>query len=222
MTAVIAQTLRPHVRRFGGELAVHDAGLRAIWLLEWCQIRVWGGVACDVARQMMVGVPSKWFRQWQSIQRPSFWQSVVLCFFSSRFCRFEHQTRWTCTALWPRSVALRIRSLPHEVLLAQLGIGDAAETTASVHALLLDDPPRAVVTVDDDEEDLGTDIRMQTSMRTASNQARKHWCGLDKGVHPSVHVSIRKRHSYQLGTSFLQLSVLDLHSTFEPSCFWNL
>ena len=42
-------------------------------------------------------------------------------------------------ALWPRSVALRIRSLPFDVLLAQLGIGDAVETTASVHTLLLDD-----------------------------------------------------------------------------------
>ena len=72
--------------------------------------------------------------------------------------------------------------------MAQLGIGDAAETTASVHAFLLDDPPRAVVTIDDDEDDFGTDILMleelklvkngklqlQTSMRTASNQARKH------------------------------------------------
>ena len=30
MAAVIAQTLRPHVRRFGGELAVHGAGFRAL------------------------------------------------------------------------------------------------------------------------------------------------------------------------------------------------
>ena len=30
MAAVIATTLRPHVRRVGGELAVHDAGLRAL------------------------------------------------------------------------------------------------------------------------------------------------------------------------------------------------
>ena len=113
----------------------------------------------------MVGVYSKWFRQWQSIRRPSFWQSVVLCLLSSRFRRIEHQTRWTCTALWPRSVALRIRSLPHEVLLAQLGIGDAAETTASVYALQLNDPPRAVVTIDDDEDDFGTDIRMHEELK---------------------------------------------------------
>ena len=125
-------------------------------------------------------------------------------------------------------MALRIRSLPHEVLLAQLGIGDAAETTASVHALLLDDPRRAVVTIDDDEDDFGTDIRMhgelkrvkmeklqaQTSMRTASNQARKHWGGLERGFQPSVHMSIWNRHSYQLGTTFLQLSVLDFACHF--------
>ena len=30
MAAIIAQTLGPHVRRFGGELAVHDAGLRKL------------------------------------------------------------------------------------------------------------------------------------------------------------------------------------------------
>ena len=30
MAAIIAQTLRPHVRRFGGELAVHDAGFGAL------------------------------------------------------------------------------------------------------------------------------------------------------------------------------------------------
>ena len=41
-------------------------------------------------------------------------------------------------------------------------------------------------------------------MRTASNQARKHWGGL------------------QLGTTFLQLSVLDLHATLGLSCFWSL
>ena len=30
MATIIAQILGPHVRRFGGELAVHDAGLRAL------------------------------------------------------------------------------------------------------------------------------------------------------------------------------------------------
>ena len=30
MAAIIAQPLGPHVRRFGGELAVHDAGLRKL------------------------------------------------------------------------------------------------------------------------------------------------------------------------------------------------
>ena len=127
---------------------------------------------------MMVGVQSKWCRQWQSIRRPSFWQSVVLCLLSSRFRRIEHQTRWICTALWPRSVALRIRSLPHEVMLAQQGIGDAAETTASVHALLLDDPPRAVVTIDD-EDDLGTDIRMHEELERVKmeNSRLRRRCG---------------------------------------------
>ena len=108
-----------------------------------------------------------------------FWQSVVLCLLSSRFRRIEHQTRWTCTALWPRSVALPIRSLPHEVLLAQLGIGDAAETTASVHALLLDDPPRAVVTIDDDEDDFGTDARMYEELKRVEmkNSRLRRRCG---------------------------------------------
>ena len=130
MAAVIATTLRPHVGRFGGELAVHDAGLRALASSVVPDPRVrWSRLRCYATDD------SKRFRQWQSIRRPSFWQSVVLCLLSSRFRRIEHQTCWTCTALWPRSVALRIRSLAHEVLLAQLGIGDAAETTASVHAL---------------------------------------------------------------------------------------
>ena len=62
---------------------------------------------------------------------------------------------------------LRIRSLPHEVLLAQLGVDDAAEISASVHALLLDDPPRVVVTIDDDEDDLGTDICMYEELKRA-------------------------------------------------------
>ena len=50
------------------------------------------------------------------------------------------------------------------MLLAQLGIGDAEETIASVHAFLLDDPPRAVVTIDDDD-DFGTDIRMHEELK---------------------------------------------------------
>ena len=127
----------------------------------------------------MVGVSPRWCRQWQSIRRPTFWQSVVLCLLSSRFRRNEHQTRWTCTALWPRSVALRIRCLPHEVFLAQFGIGDAAETTASVHALLLDDPPRAVVTIDDDEDDFGTDIRMHEESKPVKmgNSSLRRRCG---------------------------------------------
>ena len=119
MAAIIAQTLRPHVRRFGGELALH-AGFHALAssLVPDPRVR-WSGVACDVTRQMMVGVSSKWCRQWQSIRRPSFWQSVVLCLLSSRFRRIERQTRWICTALWQRSAALRIRSLPREVLLVR-------------------------------------------------------------------------------------------------------
>ena len=38
MAGIITQTLRPHVRRSVGELAVHDAGLRAL-ALRWCQFR---------------------------------------------------------------------------------------------------------------------------------------------------------------------------------------
>ena len=91
------------------------------------------------------------------------------------------------------------------------------------------------MTIDDDEDDLGTDIRMHEELEP------KKWktTGLDidadgfesssqalertrEGVQPSVHMSSWKRHSYQLGTFFLQLSVLDLHSTFGVSCFWNL
>ena len=30
MAAIIEKTLRPHVKRFGGELAAHDTGLRAL------------------------------------------------------------------------------------------------------------------------------------------------------------------------------------------------
>ena len=41
------------------------------------------------------------------------------------------------------------------------------ETRASVHALLLDDPPRAVVTNDDDEDNLGTDICMHEELKLA-------------------------------------------------------
>ena len=43
-----------------------------------------------------------------------------------------------------------------------------------------------------------------------------------RAVQPSVHMSISKRHSYQLGTTFLQLSVLDLHAILGLSWFWNL
>ena len=119
------------------------------------------------------------------------------------------------------------------MLLAQRSIGDAAETTASVHALLLDDPPRPVVTIDDD--DLGTDIRMHEELKRVKiekNSRLRRRCGRlriklerigedSRGVSTSVHMSIWKRHSYQLGTTFLQLSVLDFHSTFELSIFWN-
>ena len=55
MAAIIAQILRPNVRRFGGELAVHDAGFRAL-----APSLVPDGVACGVARQMMVGVSCTW------------------------------------------------------------------------------------------------------------------------------------------------------------------
>ena len=161
----------------------------------------------------MVGVSSKWCRQWQSIRRPSFWQSVVLCLLSSRFRRIERQTRWICTALWQRSAALRIRSLPRGVLLAQLGIGGAAETSASVHALLLDDPPRAVVTIDDDEDDLDTDICMCEELKRAKmeNSRVRRRCGRlrmkltstgkdSRGVSTKCALSIWNRHPYQLGT----------------------
>ena len=178
MAAVIVQTLRPHVSSFGGELALHDAGLRALASslvpdprVRWSRLRYY---AADDGWCII-----KWCRQWQLIRRFSFWQSVVLCLLSSRLRRIEHQTRWTRTALWPRSVALRIRSLPHEVLLGQLGIGDAAETSASVHALLLDDPPRAVVTIDDDEDDFGTDIRMHEELNRVKmeNSRLSRRCG---------------------------------------------
>ena len=100
----------------------------------------------------------------------------MLCLLSLVFRRIHRQTRWTCSALWPRSVALRIRSLPHEMLLAQLGIGDAAETSASVHALLLDDPPIAVLTIDDD---LGTDICKYEELKRAKmeNSSLGRRCG---------------------------------------------
>ena len=79
MAAIIAQTLRPHVGRSGGDLAVHDAGLRALassWVPDlrvrrsrlrrdasdgdWCTV--------DVVQAR------------QSIQGPSFGQIVVLFF----------------------------------------------------------------------------------------------------------------------------------------------
>ena len=63
--------------------------------------------------------------------------------------------------------------------MAQLGIGDAAETIASVHALLLDDPPRAVVTIDDDEDDFGTNIRMHEESKRVKveNSRLRRRCG---------------------------------------------
>ena len=42
---------------------------------------------------------------------------------------------------------------------------EAPGTTAPVHAVLLDDPPRVVVTIDDDEDDLGTDIRVDEEVK---------------------------------------------------------
>ena len=43
-----------------------------------------------------------------------------------------------------------------------------------------------------------------------------------EGFEPSVHMSIWEVFSYQLGTTFLQLTALELHSTSELSCFWNM
>ena len=47
MAATNAQTLRPHVRSFGGELAVHGAGLRALASSLVADPRVrWGRMRC--------------------------------------------------------------------------------------------------------------------------------------------------------------------------------
>ena len=156
----------------------------------------------------------------------------MLCLLSSRFRRIEHQTRWICTALWPRSVALRIRSLPHDVLLAQFGIGDATETTASVHALLRDDPPRAVARrrrfrhrhphAWGVEARQNGKLQAQTSMRTASNQARKHWRGFESGFNQVCTCQLGSVTRTSLVRPFFSCQFLILHATFGLSCFWNL
>ena len=63
--------------------------------------------------------------------------------------------------------------------MARLGIGDAAETAASVHALFLDDPPRAVVTIDEDEDDFTIDIRMYEELKRVKmeNSRLRRRCG---------------------------------------------
>ena len=217
------------MRRFGGELAVHDAGLRALASSlvpdprgEWCRLRCYatddGWCIFEVVQAV-------------AIYPKTFVLAKVLCCVFSRHVSAERNTKLAGLAQQsrPRSVVLRIRSLPREVLLAQLGIGDAVETTAFVHALLLDDPPRAVVTIDDDDDDLGTDIRMHeelkrvkmenSRLRRRSGRLRIKLASIGRGLEmrfqPSVHMSIWMRLSYQLGTTFLQLSVLDLHSIFE-------
>ena len=166
-------------------------------------------------------------RQWQSIRRPSFWQSVVLCLLSSRFRRIEHQIRWNCTAFCPRSVALRIRSLPHEARHRRCG-----GNYCFCHALLLDGFPRAVVAIDDNEDDLAACMRSSCASEQKALGSDVDADGFEsssqalgrtrEGFQPSVHISIWKRHSYQFGATFLQLSALDSHSTFEWKWFWNL
>ena len=96
MAAVIAQTLRPHVRRFGDELAVREAGLRALASsivpdprVRWSRLRFYAtdDGLCIFEVVQAVAIDPKTF----------VWQSVMLCLLSSRFRRIEHQTRWTCT-----------------------------------------------------------------------------------------------------------------------------
>ena len=184
----------------------------------------------------MVGVSSKWCRQWQSIRRPSFWQSVVLCLLSSRFHRIEHQTRWTCTALWPRSIALRIRSLPHEGV-----VGTARHRRCGGnHCLRSRSLARSPSKSRCDhrrrrrpfqhrhphargvEARQNGKLQAQTSMRTASNQARKHCRGLQSDfnrVCTCEFGSVTRTSWVRPSFSCQLLICIPLLSW---SCFWNL
>ena len=148
----------------------------------------------------MVGVSSKWFRQWQSIRRPSFWQSGALCLLSSRFRRIEHQNN---TLAKKRGLADPINATRGVV--GTVRHPRCGGTSAFVHAFLLDDPPRAVVTIDDDEDDLGTDICMYEKLKRAKMEWKTPGSDVDadgfksssqalgrtrEGVQPSVHMSI--------------------------------
>ena len=78
----------------------------------------------------MVCVSSKWCKQWQSTRRPSF--GKALCCVFSRHVPAELNTKLAGPIQHSGQDAWLCGS--DEVLLAQRGIGDPAETTASVHA----------------------------------------------------------------------------------------
>ena len=149
---------------------------------------------------------------------------TVLCCVFSRHVAAELKTKLAGLARNPgqEALALRIRSLAREVLLAQLGIGDAAETSASVHALW------------HDEDDLGTDICMYEELKRAKieNSRLRRRCGRlriklanmeedGRGVSTKcAHVNLEAS-LVPACTTFLHLSALDLHATFELPCFCN-
>ena len=60
------------------------------------------------------------------------------------------------------------------MLLEQLGIDSAVESSVIVHAFLRDGPPYAVVTIDDDEDgDVGTNICMHQELKRAKMENAK-------------------------------------------------
>ena len=60
------------------------------------------------------------------------------------------------------------------MLLEQLGIDHSVESSAFVHALLLDGPPQAVVTIDDDgDDDIGTCMCIHEELKRAKMENAK-------------------------------------------------